>query len=144
MRLNKILAAFVTVSFGGVVLPPGATADELNKRTVVTFSHAVEIPGQVLPAGRYIFQLPDFSESRHVVQIFDQHGRILATVLTIPTATQTPADKTRMTFEEQLAGAPYPIKAWFYPGRSDGEEFMYPNHLTPRDSSGSISETRAR
>lgn len=132
MRLNRFLVAIVAVSCVGVVRPRRAAADESNRRTAVTFSHAVEVPGQVLPAGTYIFQLPDSSANRHVVQVFDQHGRVLATVLTIPTASSTPADQTRMTFEEQPAGAPHPIKTWFYPGRLDGEQFIYPKHSIPQ------------
>jgi hypothetical protein len=128
MRLNRFLVAIVAVSCVSVVGPGRAAADESNRRTVVTFNHAVEIPGQVLPAGTYIFQLPDSSANRHVVQVFDRHGRILTTVLTIPTASPTPAGQTRMTFEEQPAGAPYPIKTWFYPGRLDGEQFIYRRH----------------
>jgi hypothetical protein len=126
MRLNGLFVAIVAVSCVGVVGPRRAAADEWNRRTVVTFSHAVEVPGQVLPAGTYTFQLPDSSANRHVVQVFDRHGRMLATVLTIPTASPTPANRTRMTFEEQPAGAPFPIKTWFYPGRVDGEQFIYP------------------
>lgn len=37
-------------------LAPGGRADNWNKNTNVTFSDAVEIPGQVLPAGLYVFK----------------------------------------------------------------------------------------
>ena len=132
MSLNRLLVAIVAVSSVGVVRPGCAAADESNRRTVVTFNHAVEIPRKVLPAGTYIFQLPDSSSNRHVVQVFDQHGRILATVMTIPTASPTPADQSRLTLERQPAGRPYPIKTWFYDGRSDGEQFIYPKPSTPQ------------
>ena len=72
--------------------------------------------------------LADSPASRHVVQVFDQDGRILATVLTIPTARQTAADDTRIAFEEQRAGAPFPLKNWYYPGDLGGEECIYPTH----------------
>ena len=91
----------------------------------MTFSQAVEIPGKVLPAGTYVFQLADSPTSRHVVQVFDQDGRILATVLTIPTARLTAAGDTRITFEERRTGAALPIKQSFYPGDLGGEEFIY-------------------
>jgi hypothetical protein len=32
-----------------------------------------------------------------------------------------------MAFDENPAGSPHPIKAWFYPGCLDGEEFLRPN-----------------
>ena len=124
MMRGRTLLATLAVCSAGVVLPRAAAADEWDKRTMLTFSQAVEIPGKVLPAGTYVFQLAD-SAGRHVVQVFDQDGRILATVLTIPTARLTAADDTRSTFEEQGAGAPFPIKKWFYPGELGGEEFIY-------------------
>jgi hypothetical protein len=127
MRMDRSLLAIVAVSCVGVVVPRTAAADEWNKETVLTFSQDVEVPGRVLPAGKYVFRLAD-TASRHVVQVFDQTGRILATVLTIPAARLIEADETRITFEEQPAGAPLPIKKWFYPGNLSGEEFIYSTH----------------
>jgi hypothetical protein len=129
MRVDSSVLAIVAVSCVGVVVPRTAAADEGNRLTVLTFSQAVEIPGKVLPAGKCVFRLADSPSNRHVVQVFDQDGRrILATVLTIPTARLTAADDTRIAFEEQPAGAPFPIKKWFYPGDLAGEEFIYPTH----------------
>ena len=34
--------------------------------------------------------------------------------------------KPLVTFEEQVAGAPPAIKAWFYPGDNYGNQFVYP------------------
>ncbi len=62
------------------------------------------------------------------MQVFDEASRIVATVLTIPAARLTAADDTRITFEEQPAGTPFPIKTWFYPGDLSGEEFVYRTH----------------
>jgi hypothetical protein len=125
--MDRSLLAIVAMSCVGIVVPRTAAADEWNKQTVLTFSQDVEIPGKVLPAGTYVFRLAD-STSRHVVQVFDQTGRILATVLTIAAARPTAADATRITFDEQPATAPFPIKQWFYPGELGGEEFIYPTH----------------
>jgi hypothetical protein len=80
-----------------LALLPGAKADEWNQKTVFTFSGPVEIPGQILPAGTYV---PD------------HHLR--------------PSDKTIIKFEERAAGSPDALKAWFYPGRTYGHEFVYP------------------
>jgi hypothetical protein len=128
MSMSRSFLAIVAVSCVGVVVPRTGAADEWNKQTVLTFSQDVEIPGTVLPAGTYVFRLADSPASRHVVQVFDQTGRILATVLAIPAARLTAADDTRITFEEQPAGAPFPIKKWFYPGDLGGVEFIYPTH----------------
>jgi hypothetical protein len=128
MKFGRSLAAILAVCAAVVVVPRTAAADEWDKRTILTFSQAVEIPGKVLPAGTYVFQLADSLASRHIVQVFDQEGKIVAMMLTNPTARPAAADGTRITFEEQRAGAPFPIKRWFYPGELTGEEFIYTTH----------------
>ena len=125
MKFGRSLVAVLALCSAGVVVPRTAAADEWDKRTVLTFSEAVEIPGKVLPAGTYVFQLADSGTSRHVVQVFDQDRKILAMIFTIPTSRQTSADETRITFDERQAGTPFPIKKWFYPGELGGEEFIY-------------------
>lgn len=127
MRAGRSVLAILAMSCVGVVVPRTAAADEWNKQTVLTFSQDVEIPGKILPAGKYVFRLAD-SSNRHVVQVFDQAGRILVTVSTIPAARLTATDDTHVMFEEPSAGALFPIKKWFYPGNLVGEEFLYPSH----------------
>jgi hypothetical protein len=56
MRGGRSVLAIVAVSCVGVVMPRTA-ADEWSKETVLTFSQNVEIPGKVLPAGKYVFRL---------------------------------------------------------------------------------------
>jgi hypothetical protein len=109
-------------------LLPAARADEWNKETVVTFTEPVEIPGQVLPAGTYVFKLADTLSDRTVVQIFNKdQNHIYATLLAIPDYRLQPTGKTVVHFEERDANAPRAIQAWFYPGDMYGFEFVYPN-----------------
>jgi hypothetical protein len=111
----------------GTILAPGARADEWDKKTIVTFSGPVEIPGRVLSAGTYVFKLLDSEYNLHVVQIFSKDEKQLyATILAIPDSRLKPTGKTVITFEERAAGAPEAIKAWFYPGDTFGQEFVYP------------------
>jgi hypothetical protein len=106
---------------------PNAKADDLNRKTVVTFSGPVEIPGaQILPAGTYIFKVLDSPADRHIVQISNQdQTHVFATILAIPNLRLKSTNKTVMTFSEQPAGQPEALKAWFYPGRQWGEQFVY-------------------
>ncbi len=117
----------------GAFLAPVARADESNKKTVITFSGPVEIPGVhvagwgVLPAGTYVFKILDSQSDRHIVQIFNkEETTIYATILAIPNYRLKATDKTVMTFSERPAGQPEALRAWFYPGRNSGEEFVYP------------------
>ncbi len=115
-------------------LAPAARADEWDKRTVMTFNAAVEIPGKVLEAGTYVFKLLDSPSDRTVVQIFTpDEKRLVTTVLTIPDYRLDPSDKTVVTFEEGPAGTPAAIHSWFYPGDNYGVEFVYskPKQQTP-------------
>lgn len=128
MQLRKSIVGIIAAMCVGVSVPRSAAADEWNKQTIFTFSADVEVPGKVLPAGTYVFKLADSPADRHVVQVFDENQRILATVLTIPAQRLKAADGPQIRFKEQPVGAPFPIKTWFYPGDRGGEEFVYPMH----------------
>ena len=43
--------------------------------------------------------------------------------MTIPNQRLDPVNDTYIMFQERPAGSPQAMKAWFYPGRSIGEEF---------------------
>jgi len=111
----------------GSALAPRANADTWDRLTKVTFSGPVEIPGQVLPAGTYWFKLLDSPSNRNIVQIFNEdRNKVHATILAIPDYRLKPTDKTVITFDEREANSPPAVKAWFYPGDTYGQEFVYP------------------
>ena len=108
-------------------ITPAARADEWDKLTVLTFNEPVQIPGQVLPPGTYVFKLMDDPADRRIVQIFTQDQKqLLATILAIPDYRLEPTDKTVVTFEERASGRPQALHAWFYPGDNSGLAFVYP------------------
>jgi len=81
----------------------------------------------VLPAGTYVFKILDSQSDRHIVQIFNkEQTKVYATILAIPNYRLRATDKTVITFRERPAGQPEALRAWFYPGRNWGEEFVYP------------------
>jgi hypothetical protein len=133
----NVLRAVTTTVFSltllGVAVSTGARADEWNRKTVMTFSGPVEIPGVhlkgwgVLPAGTYVFKILDSQADRHIVQIFNKDETVVyATILAIPNYRLTTTGKTVVTFSERPAGEPEALRAWFYPGKNWGEEFVYP------------------
>jgi hypothetical protein len=129
MKFLKTLATiFCLVALCAFVVPT-ATADDWNRETVITFSGPVEVPGvgaQILPAGTYVFKIFDSQSDRHIVQIFNQDKtHLFTTVLAIPNYRLKTTDKTVITFRERPAGQPEAVRAWFYPGREWGEEFVY-------------------
>ena len=127
MKFVKTIFAVFALTLLGATLAPGARADEWNKKTVMTFSQPVEIPGQILPAGTYTFALADSPADRHIVQIFNADGsKIIATVLAINNYRLKPSGDSVVKFAERSGDNPEALKAWFYPGDNFGQEFVYP------------------
>jgi hypothetical protein len=129
MKLLKTLATlFCLIALCAIVVPT-ATADDWNRKTVITFSGPVEVPGvgqHNLPAGTYVFKILNSQSDRHIVQIFNQdETQVLTTILAIPNYRLHATNKTVITFRERPAGQPEAVRAWFYPGREWGEEFVY-------------------
>ena len=133
MKRFKAATTVCFVALMGAVLAPGAKADDWNRKTTITFSGPVEIPGVhligwgVLPAGTYVFKILNSQSDRHIVQIFSKDEKtVYATILAIPNYRLKATDQTVVTFRERPAGEPEALRAWFYPGRNFGEEFVYP------------------
>jgi hypothetical protein len=125
----KIGAMIFCLSLGIFTSLSNAKADDWNRKTVMTFDQPFEVPGvgaQILPAGTYVFKVMDLAD-RHVVQIFNEaEDHVFTTILAIPNYRLKATSKTVLTFKERGEGQPEAIRAWFYPGRSWGEEFVYP------------------
>jgi hypothetical protein len=102
-----------------------AHADEWNKATILTFSEPVEIPGQILPAGTYLFKMADTDTHQDLVQIFNSDGTLLlATLQTALAERAVPTDETVVVLAE-APGKPDALVKWFYSGDLTGNEFLY-------------------
>ena len=128
MNRFKVLVMISCLAWVALAFPPRVKADDQSKRTVVTFSEPVEIPGgKILPPGTYVLKLMDSASDRNIVQIFnEEETQMHATVLAIANYRLGPAHRTVTTFGERAAGSPEAIRAWFYPGDNWGQEFVYP------------------
>src|SRR5438270_1160959 len=128
IKLNALcLGGFLTLTS---FLAQPAKADEWNKKIEFQFSGAVQIPGKVLPAGKYVFQLLDSQSDRNIVEVFseDSDGKdsLVATLMAIPDYVADTPDKPIVHFDERPAGTPEAIHSYFYPGENTGWEFIYP------------------
>jgi len=129
----RVLKAVICATAMTVAFAPSARADEWNKKTILTFSGPVQIPGATLPAGSYVFKLADIPGNRHVVQVFDKdEKKIYTTMLAIPNERLEPSDNPVVLFSERASGSPQAIKVWFYPGNRVGNEFVYPKSQAMR------------
>jgi hypothetical protein len=132
MKRKAVGKSFVSVALLLAFLAalPAARADETNQETKVTFNQAVQVSGHVLPAGTYLFLLPDDINQHQVVRIFSPDRRKLyATVLTDYVERTQPTDNTAFTLGERGSALPEAIVTWFYPGRTVGHEFLYPKRV---------------
>jgi hypothetical protein len=103
-----------------------ARADESDQTTILTFSQPIQIPGQILPAGTYLFKLANSDSDRHLLQIFSSDKmHLYATFQAIPTERQNATDDTAITFAQQGDGQPEALLKWFYPGNLTGHELVY-------------------
>jgi hypothetical protein len=122
-----LLALFAATLFS--TFSPSTRADEWDKKTIVTFSEAVEVSGQVLPPGTYVFKLFNSSSDRHIVQVWDaDETQIITTVIAISTERSEPADNSIFEFDERPVDQPVALRTWFYPGDAIGRDFTYSYH----------------
>jgi hypothetical protein len=97
---------------------------------LLAVSQPVQIPGRVLPAGTYVFVLPDEINDHFQVRIFNaDRTMLIATLLTVDAERSKPADNTVFGFAERGSAQPEAIVTWFYPGETSGHEFLYPKQV---------------
>jgi hypothetical protein len=127
MLIKKIyLVLTVLIAIGALFQLP-ARADEEKETTTITFSAPVEIPGQVLPAGSYIFERVDDNDLRDMVEIFNaDHTKLYAMLQTIPADRMNPTGDPAITLAQQGSENPDVLVHWFYGGALTGHEFIYP------------------
>jgi hypothetical protein len=122
----KAIVFCLGIGAGAALMAVRANADEWDQKTVFTFSRPIEVPGQVLDAGTYVFRVTDSASDRNIVQVFrEDETHLYGTFLTVPNYHQQPSGKTIINFEERAAGDPEAVKAWFYPGDNYGHDFVY-------------------
>jgi hypothetical protein len=123
------------VSFLGIATPlvllllaaaPMVFSDDYDKKTDVTIDKPIQVPGATLQPGKYKFILMNSSSNRHIVEIKSEDGKTLyATTFTTAARRVTPTGKVALTFYEMPAGTPDAIRQWYWPGDTEGEEFLY-------------------
>ena len=129
MRAKKGLVLIICAVLVCVAAIPVAKADPWNKKTIVTLSESLEVPGTVLDPGTYIFQLADSQSNRHIVQIWTEDGQhLITTIQAVPAYRQQVSDESTFNFDERPANSPMALRTWFYPGDNTGQEFVYNYH----------------
>ena len=136
MRINKIYIALGFLIAFALFLELTAHADEVNEETTITFSAPVQIPGQVLPAGTYVFQQAEPDENQNLVRIFNADRTIVYATLQTASAVRNEPGGTTMVLAQPENGQPDMLVKWFYPGRSTGHEFLYSKQQEQKIATG--------
>jgi hypothetical protein len=130
MRQQTINTAVLAVSLAVLALGTGSLfGDEHDKKTDVTITEAVQVPGgTVLPPGTYMFILNNSANNRNIVEIRSDDGTQLYAMAFTTRATRVQrGGNTVLTFYEMPAGQPPALRQWLWPGDYDGQEFLYPS-----------------
>ena len=111
----------------GLVVAASSHAWGVRHENKLTFSRPVALPGVVLPAGQYSFDLADSSARLDIVVVRNSaHTKVFYMGFT--NTVERPAGMSRnaaITFSEASANEPPPISTWYEIGESTGHEFNY-------------------
>lgn len=95
-------------------------------RDYVTFTGAVALPGMILPAGTYRFEVPDVGMSNSLVSVSSRDGRkVYLTQFTRAIDRPRGGESLSVKLGEAAPGTAPQVKAWFPIGESTGRQFIY-------------------
>jgi hypothetical protein len=133
MAYLRVFVGSVLVAMTIAFAPSAWAQGPMDETTRVTFSSPVELPGIALPAGTYIFRLPDREGARHVLQVLSADRSTVYAMLQGVERTRTePSDTGIATFNEGASTAPPAIRTWFFADDPVGLEFIYPKDQAER------------
>jgi hypothetical protein len=125
MNIHKKVATLVTL-LAFLTMLPVIQAAEGDQATKLTFSKSVQIPGRVLPAGTYWFVLDDSPSNTNIIRVYNADRSMLyATLFTVAEIRSEATNNTAITLVNRGSMQPETLVSWFYPGRTDGHEFVY-------------------
>jgi hypothetical protein len=108
-----------------LVVLPAVHADEWNQATLITFSQPVQIPGRVLPAGTYLFELVN-NYNHEIVRISNaDRSNVIALVQAIPAKQAGFSGNGAVILAQRGESKPEAVVAWSYPGQLQGHQFLY-------------------
>jgi hypothetical protein len=103
-----------------------ATADDYNRRTILTIDQEMVVPGATLAPGTYTFILGNPESSRDVVNILREDGTPVASAH-VTRVSRNNDNRDLVLFVALSESREMPMmRGWFYPGDRDGYQFVYP------------------
>jgi len=128
MQRTSLIGIAAPVALLLLAAAPAVFSDDHDKKTDITIEQPIQVPGAVLQPGTYMFILMNSSSDRHIVEIKSEDGsKLYATTFTTAARRVEPTGKVVLTFYEMPAGTPQALRQWFWPGDTEGQEFLYPH-----------------
>jgi hypothetical protein len=130
MRTTRIAATSAILASIIMASPaPRAAVDTATRRTVITFSGEVALPGTTLPAGTYNFELIDpLSKDVVIVRSASSHPKLYFMGMTERVARPAGMSAEQMIdIGEARRGTPPQVLAWFPSDSGQGYRFHYSN-----------------
>ena len=125
---RRALLTVMSAVLAAIGLSTSTDAGTASKRTIITISHTMALPGVTLPPGSYAFEVVNTGNSADVVLVSGVAGhsqvRFLGLTRRVDRPTTLPRNQT-LSFSEAPAGQPFPITAWYPIGFSSGHQFIY-------------------
>src|SRR5207247_10416530 len=124
IKTSLVLFTFLAALF---LFPSIAPGDDWNRLTTVEFNRPVQIPGQVLAAGFYVFKLAEITGEHNVVQIWNaDQTTVYATVMGFAEYLSAAPKEDLFIFEQREQDGPAALISWFHEGNRSGVRFIYP------------------
>jgi len=125
-RISSTLTAVCAATLLTATVAP-AQSTPADRKTIVTFSGPVSLPGTTVPAGSYVFKLADSPVDRHIVMVFDKdESKLITTLLAVPAERPEARGDAVVSFKETPSDRPPAVHYWYYAGEKSGNEFIYP------------------
>src|SRR5580700_1879773 len=125
--VRKVAAISFWLAF--LIAVPPVRADESNQATLFTFNQPVQIPGRVLPAGTYLFEIVN-NFNHEIVRISNaDRTNVIALIQARPTTQKGFAGKAAIVLAERGSSEPAAVVAWSYASHSEGHQLVYPKQL---------------
>jgi hypothetical protein len=130
MKRNWFALAFCLMLLGAFFVPQ-AKANSGNEEMILTVSKApLELPGHVLVPGKYDLQFTNLEHNEVLVRSADGTQPV-GFFNVIPTTRNHVTDKATLDIAEPAKGAIARLDGFFYPDRTTGYDFIYPQpHVT--------------
>ena len=98
---------------------------DADHREYLTFSAPVAVPGAVLPAGSYIFEIPSPSFSNTIVSIRSRDGSKVYLTQFTRVVDRPSGAAPHVTFHETARGQAPQVNVWYPIRGENGRQFVY-------------------